>query len=128
VRHAPWMIEVRGLTWLGTRTERFAETAAFFGDVLGLSVEQARPDQVVLAVPDGGTVEVFSPAEPDHDHFTTGPVAGFLVDDVEAARAELEAAGIELLGPLGRGTAPGAAWQHFRAPDGNVYELTSRSR
>jgi catechol 2,3-dioxygenase-like lactoylglutathione lyase family enzyme len=121
------MIEVRGLVWLGTRTEHFAQTAAFFGDVLGLVVERETPQQVVLALPDGATVEVFAAGEPDHAFFTTGPVAGFLVDDVDAARAELEAAGVELLGPVGRG-GPGEAWQHFRAPDGNVYELTARPR
>jgi catechol 2,3-dioxygenase-like lactoylglutathione lyase family enzyme len=122
------MIDVRGLAWLGTRTERFAETTAFFRDVLGLRVELDRPGQVVLGLADGGFVEVFSPDERDHEHFTTGPAAGFLVDDVDAARAELAAAGIELMGRVGRGDAPGEAWQHFRAPDGNVYELTERRR
>ena len=123
------MITVHGLTWLGTRTEHLAETATFFRDVLGLRVELERGGQVVLALPDdGGHVEVFSPDEPDHRHFTTGPVPMFEVDDVEAARAELAAAGVELIGPVGRGGAPGAAWQHFRAPDGNVYELTARPR
>jgi catechol 2,3-dioxygenase-like lactoylglutathione lyase family enzyme len=126
--HDRTMIDVRRLAWLGTRTGRFAETAAFFRDVLGLRVELERPGQVVLAFPDGGSVEVFSPDEPDHRHFTTGPVAGFLVDDVDTARAELAAAGVELIGPVGRGAAPGEAWQHFRAPDGNVYELTERRR
>jgi catechol 2,3-dioxygenase-like lactoylglutathione lyase family enzyme len=122
------MIEVRGLAWLATRTERFAETAAFFRDVLGLHVLLERPGQMVFGLADGGAVEVFAPDEPDHRHFTTGPVAGFLVEDVDAARAELEAAGIELLGAVGRGDAPGEAWQHFRGPDGNVYELTERRR
>jgi hypothetical protein len=36
-----------------------------------------------------------------------------------AAVAELQAAGIELLGE------PGPSWQHFRGPDGNVYELVT---
>jgi hypothetical protein len=33
--------------------------------------------------------------------------------------AELRAAGVELLGE------PGPTWQHFRGPDGNVYELVA---
>ena len=118
------MEPIRGLGWLGTRTERFAETSAFFRDVLGLPVVFEHPHQVVFGLPGGALVEVFGPGDPDHDHFSTGPVAGFLVDDIEAARAELERAGVELLGPLGG--APGEMrWAHFRAPDGNVYELTS---
>lgn len=46
-----------------------------------------------------------------------------LVEDVFAAVAELEAAGVELLGSP-QGTAE-EGWLHFRAPDGNVYGVTS---
>jgi predicted enzyme related to lactoylglutathione lyase len=83
--------------------------------------------QAVFTLPDGANVEVFGPGDPDHDHFSTGPVVGFFVEDIAAARAELERAGVELLGPLG-GTPETGQWAHFRAPDGNVYELTSRPR
>lgn len=56
-------------------------------------------------------------------HFTTGPVAGFLVDDVRGAAAELRSAGVEiLLESVVDGS--GNAWVHFTAPDGNIYELT----
>ena len=52
-------------------------------------------------------------------------VAGFLVDDIEAARDELvRTPNVELLGEL-RVMPNGYAWQHFRAPDGHVYELPS---
>ena len=51
------------------------------------------------------------------EHFETGPVVGFEVTNLAEAVAELRAAGIELLGE------PGPTWQHFRGPDGNVYEL-----
>jgi tetratricopeptide (TPR) repeat protein len=66
----------------------------------------------------GQPVEVFAPSYPGKDHFVTGPVAGFAVADLDSATAELADAGVELLG------GPGPSWQHFRAPDGNVYELT----
>jgi hypothetical protein len=46
-----------------------------------------------------------------------------VVDDLGAAVRELEAAGVELLG--GQVDEHGGGWRHFRAPDGNVYELTS---
>jgi hypothetical protein len=49
-------------------------------------------------------------------------VPEFLVDDLAAAAAELEAAGIEIFGPIQGTTDQG--WLHFRAPDGNVYGLT----
>ncbi|HZA85533.1 MAG TPA: VOC family protein, partial [Acidimicrobiales bacterium] len=60
----------------------------------------------------------------DHRHFTTGPVVGFAVDDIESARAELEASGIDVLGPIQRGG--GLAWLHFRGADGNIWELTAK--
>ena len=56
-------------------------------------------------------------------HFTTGPVAGFLVDDIQAATAELRSAGVEILFESGVDDS-GNAWVHFRAPDGNIYEFT----
>jgi len=115
-------MEVHGIAWLGVRTERFEEMADFLGRQLGLRKENGPPGTAVFKLLNGDTVEVFEADEPGHAHFTTGPVAGFLVDDVAVARAELEREGIEFLGPTGVGG--GLAWAHFRGPDGNVYELT----
>ena len=66
---------------------------------------------------------MFGPGDQDHQHFSTGPVVGFVVEDLSAAVRELEAAGSELLG--GQMDERGGGWRHFRAPDGNVYEITS---
>jgi hypothetical protein len=68
-------------------------------------------------------VEVFGPSLRNQPQFATGPVVGFLIDDVEAARDEMEAAGVEFLGPVHAGEA-GAAWSHFLGPDGKIYEIT----
>jgi hypothetical protein len=76
----------------------------------------------IWKLPDGGLVEIFAEDEPEHLFFTTGPVAGFRVDDVTKARVELEEAGIEFLGPMER--VEGRGWSFFRGPDGNVYEIT----
>jgi len=112
-------MDVRRLGWVGTRTDRGEELARFYGEVLGLPLVHSEPDFWVFELPDGNHVEVFGPEAPDHDHFTTGPVTGFAVADLPAAVAELRAAGVELLGK------PGPTWQHFRGPDGNVYELVA---
>jgi glyoxylase I family protein len=109
------------LAWLGTRTPDHDATVAFFRDVLGMRTELAEPDFTVLALPDGGHVEVFGPRS-EHNHHFTHPVAGFLVDDIVAAEAELRAAGIEIVQPLRGGASAG--WVHFRGPDGHLYELT----
>jgi catechol 2,3-dioxygenase-like lactoylglutathione lyase family enzyme len=116
-------MEIIKFAWVGTRTENAEPTVEFFRDVLGLSLETEREDFWMLKLPDGGKVEVFDSESPSNRHFTTGPVAGFLVDDVFSATAELRSAGIEILqDPVV--DDHGNAWAHFRAPDGNVYEFT----
>jgi predicted enzyme related to lactoylglutathione lyase len=115
-------MNVRGLVWAGVRTDRFDETFRFFRDVIGLPLVEVAPDFGWSKLDDSSQFEILGPADRDHEHFTTGPVPEFLVDDLDAAAAELEASGTELLGPI-QGAAE-QRWLHFRAPDGNVYGLT----
>jgi predicted enzyme related to lactoylglutathione lyase len=117
-------MHVQGIAWVGTRTDRWSETVEMFERRLGLSRRHDRPGIAVFTLGNGDTVEVVTTDEPDHLHFTTGPVVGFAVDDIESARAELETAGIEILAPIQRGG--GLAWLHFRGTDGNVWELTAK--
>lgn len=116
-------MNVKALAWLGIRTEKFEEMVRLFRNVMNLVVESEEPDYVVFRLPDGALVEVFGPRCRYNTHFTTGPVVGFLVDDAESAAAELQAAGVELIGPT-RHWSPDYASQHFRGPDGRVYEVT----
>jgi catechol 2,3-dioxygenase-like lactoylglutathione lyase family enzyme len=113
-------MKVTGLGWAGTRTNRAAELSGFYENVLGLPVVHREEGFWVHELPGGCHLEVFGPDYPDKEHFVTGPVVGFEVDDLAAAVEELRDAGVELL------STPGATWQHFRGPDGNVYELVSR--
>ena len=119
---------IKGLSWLGTRTDAYSELVTFYRDAMGLEVDHEEEDFIVFALPDGSKVEVFGPSDQDHAHFDTGPVAGFDVDDVGSARERLEAGGAEFIGPIHRWEPTGEAWAHFRAPDGNVYELTQRGK
>jgi catechol 2,3-dioxygenase-like lactoylglutathione lyase family enzyme len=111
------------LAWVGTRTDNAESTVAFFRDVLDLRLELEQPGFWMLKLPDNSKVEVFGADSPTNRHFTTGPVAGFLVDDVQAATAELRSAGVEIHFESGVDDG-GNAWVHFRAPDGNIYEFT----
>ena len=109
--------------WAGVRTDRFADTVAFFRDVLGVPLDVPRIGFAYGAMPNTSMFEIFGLDEPDHDHFTTGPVPEFLVDDLEHAARELRDAGAEVWGPFGESTTEG--WLHFRAPDGKVYGLAA---
>jgi catechol 2,3-dioxygenase-like lactoylglutathione lyase family enzyme len=116
-------MRVTRIGWAGTRTDGYDAMVGFLTGVLGLAVSHEEQDFTALELPSGDTFEVFGPGDADHRYFTTGPVVGFTVEDLPAAVAELERAGVELLG--GQVDEHGEGWRHFRAPDGNVYELTS---
>ena len=113
------------LGWLGVRTDRFEQMVALYRDLLELEAFQVDEASARFRLGDGTEVHVYGPEDVDHDFFGPGPVVGLVVDDVDAVRERLEAAGIEFLTPVERAGA--SAWCHFRGPDGNVYEIISRS-
>ena len=115
-------MKIKGIVWLGTRTEHFEEMVTFCREVLGLAQSHLQPGFAIFDAPNGDRLEVFGEGT-DFNTFMTHPVAGFLVDDIVGARAEMEARGIEFIGPI-ETTKSGYAWTHFRAPDGFIYELT----
>lgn len=115
-------MKVKGRVWLGTRTAQFEPMLAFCQNVMGLTPAFLEPGFAALDMPNGDRFEIFG-ADSSHNTFMTHPVAGFLVDDIVAARAEMEAYGVEFIGPI-QTEEDGYAWSHFRAPDGFVYELT----
>ncbi len=50
------------------------------------------------------------------------PGIAFRVDDFDAARRALLAAGVKFIGDVQH--ADGVSWQHFHAPDGTVLEIS----
>ena len=118
-------MRVLGISREGVKTERFEELAAFCTKTLGLSAIHEGPDFVVFRLPGGDQFEVFGPKadHPPEQFASYRVVCGFLVDDIDAARQELVVAGVELIGSVQRNNRSGYAWQHFRGPDGLVYEL-----
>ena len=116
-------MKVKGLSWLGTYTERFQETVKFYQEVFGLEPRFLADEVVIFQLENGDRVEVFGPSETDHA-WMKAPEAGFLVDDVESARAEMEAAGVEFIGPIH--VAGSQNWSHFKGPDGHIYEITAK--
>lgn len=129
-------MKVRRIGFLGTRTASFGETSAFFQDVLGLEVSHREPDWSVFRLESGpfDLVEVYGPAKRDERLFPVNDdgalMAGFIVDDVVAARDEAIAAGAEVLGDIvwaeetfGDPALEGFGWFFLRAPDRNVYAI-----
>ena len=73
-------LKVLKIGFVGTRTDRPEVMADFFQRVLGLRPTHSGDDTWAFELPDGSIAEVFGPSL--NDHFTTGPVAEFLVEDV----------------------------------------------
>jgi catechol 2,3-dioxygenase-like lactoylglutathione lyase family enzyme len=112
---------IRSLRFLGIRTAAFAETVALYRDVLGMKPALDRPGAAWFHAGDGASIHVYAADDADHEFFGSGPVVGLEVDDFDAARAAMTAAGIEFIGEPQRDA--GVAWNHYRGPDGNVYEI-----
>ncbi len=118
-------MKAKGIVWLGTRTSRFEEMVDFATDLFAIKPWRLTPNiKAVFDLPNGTRFEVFGTDDTTHA-FLTCPLGGFLVDDAEAARKQLEARGIEFIGNIGRSSDGSVAWSYFRAPDGNIYEVTT---
>jgi len=78
-------MDVKGLTWLGLRTDRFDEMVKFFRDVMALKPIRDEAQIASFQMSDGTRMELYRPEEEFHAFFTTGPVVAFRVDDVDAA-------------------------------------------
>src|SRR4051812_29298877 len=120
-------MRVLRLCWLGIPSEQYEPMVGLLRDVMELRVELEEPGTTELSLPSGDRVQVFAPGHPYFELFSReakGPVALFEVEDVSAARRELIAAGIEVVGPNDEDAT--WEWLHFRGPDGNLYELAAR--
>ncbi len=110
-----------GIGFIGFRTDRFEEMVNLFRDLIGLAVVREAPGATWFRLGTDAELHVYADTDPDHAFFTTGPVVGLRVDDVDTTRAAMEAAGLEMLTDVER--TDSAAWCHFRAPDGTVLEI-----
>ena len=128
-------MNIRRISFLGVRTSNFDAMTVFVRDVLGLRTSHLDDEWAIFPLESGGRdyFEIYGPGHTDERLMTAasdGPIAAFAVDDLVAARAELEAAGTEMLSDViwaaesfGNPAFAGFGWFFFRAPDGNVYVL-----
>ena len=113
-------VRVEGLIFAGVGSADHVGVARFLADALGVEVEISGDVRRLLF--ENGSSLAFVP--PDYVEPPSDTILGFLVDDVEAAIAELAAKGIEPDGELRSGY--GFRYRHVRAPDGRRFELLDR--
>jgi glyoxylase I family protein len=114
-------VQILGLVFAGTATDRRPEMATFVRDVLALpQVHVAGASADMFDLPDGSRFAVSGPREMGE----TSRTIGFLVADLDVALAELREAGVW--------TDEAAEneryrYAHFRPPDGHLYELVEEA-
>ena len=114
-------MRVLGIVWMGVQTENFDAMASFVERLIGAPAPRQEPGFRLWSFPDGDIIELYATGA--KQTFGTAPVVGFRVDDLEEGRRLLGELGVEIVGGYGPNEA-GYESVHFRAPDGNVYELT----
>jgi predicted enzyme related to lactoylglutathione lyase len=118
-------VNVTGVDFIAIPTQDFERAEAFYADVLGLERSKRWGDMPAGEFETGSLTialmqsDAFGMEFANHSH----PVA-FQVDDVEAARKELEDKGVT----FGADTIDSGVCHmaHFRDPDGNVLMLHHR--
>ena len=114
--------------WIGMLVHDYQATCDFLENVLGLK-RQWRNDKQQITMyrfPSGQEFEVYAASNRSRQEiyrYYNGPVIGLTVDDIEAARQELEAQGAEFVDQIDGLEDGSVRWTHFWAPDGQFYSL-----
>jgi glyoxalase/bleomycin resistance protein/dioxygenase superfamily protein len=123
-------MQVEGITWHGVTLERnqFTAMGKLCREVFGLAPMIEDDGWTMFAMPNGTVLDLFEPDSKMVPAYglNDGIVFGFRVDDIEAASAELQAAGVELLCDIHRISEMNYAFCHFRGPDGRVYGINEQ--
>jgi predicted enzyme related to lactoylglutathione lyase len=116
---------VTGVDFVGVPTRDLEAAVAFYGETLGLRRSVYMKERNYAEFETGNlTLSVFSPEQFGLEFNTNANAAGLHVDDVAAARAELEGRGVEFhADTLDTGVCHMA---FFSDPDGNAWMLHHR--
>ena len=110
-------MRITGLAFVGTRVVARETMTRFVQDVLGLALtDPSGIDADLFELPDGSMFAIAPTDDPTGER-----TVGFLVEDLDAACAELRAADVEVDDSIAANER--FRYVHFRAPDGRLYEL-----
>jgi catechol 2,3-dioxygenase-like lactoylglutathione lyase family enzyme len=110
-------VRINGLAFVGTRTVARETMSRFVQDVLGLAPTGVSGiDADLFELPDGSIVAVAPTDDPTGER-----TVGFMVEDLDAACAELREGNVEVDDSIAANER--FRYVHFRAPDGKLYEL-----
>jgi predicted enzyme related to lactoylglutathione lyase len=116
---------VTGVDFVSVPTRDLDAAVAFYGDTLGLTRSAYRPDRAFAEFETGNlTLSIINPERMQMDHHVSRNAIALHVDDMEAARTRLEAAGIAFMGDTFDTGVCHMAF--FTDPDGNALMLHHR--
>ena len=116
---------VSGVDFVGLPTRDLARAVEFYGQTLGLPCSAHRPDRHHAEFETGNlTINVMNAEQMGLEHHTFSNPLALHVDDVAAARAELEGRGVQFEGDTFDTGVCHMAF--FRDPDGNALMLHHR--
>ncbi len=118
-------MRLRGIVWMGVQSPNFDAMATFMERLMGGPAPRQEEGFRLWSFPNGDIVELY--ADGKKPSFGNAPVVGFRVDDLEAGRQLLHEIGAEIVGGYGP-NEDGYKTIHFRAPDGNIYEIVHDPR
>lgn len=109
------------VSFLGLHTAQFDEMKKLYAEAYGLPVLHEANGVVWFGLDDGAELHLYAQTDDFHTFFGAGPVPGLFVTGYDEVAARLTDLEVEWL--TKQQTAHGRRWRHYRAPDGNVYEL-----
>jgi catechol 2,3-dioxygenase-like lactoylglutathione lyase family enzyme len=122
-------MHVRNIRWVGVPTEAHSAMSAFLTDVLGLEVGFDDGSTAEFRTLEGDTFQIMAPGHDYYGFFSAqahGPVPLFEGRRRRGCSWRAGGSGVEIVGEPGHDSQ--WSWINFRAPDGNLYELASRTR
>jgi catechol 2,3-dioxygenase-like lactoylglutathione lyase family enzyme len=111
--------------WIGAVVEDLDAQRRFYRDVLGFAEIAVGPSWVHFDLGGGNLFELVrrnADAEYDRARYQVA----FAVDDIESARNELAAAGVQPVTAVQGNSQKGRRWCYFRDPEGNLFALKER--
>ena len=125
-------MQIDGITWHGVTLEpdQFSAMKSLCCEVFGLTPMLEGEGWALFRMQNGTVLDLFESGSdliPAYG-YNDGIVFGFRVDDIEAAGAQLRAAGCELLCDVRRVPEMNFAFCHFRGPDGRVYGINEQKQ
>ena len=112
---------VVSVSFLGLWTNDLPAMRQLYLGAYGLSIIRETTTSVWFALDDRAELHLYSSSDDYHAFFGTAPVPGLLVDDFDKAIDELNQQAVVWL--TDSDSAFGRQWRHYRAADGNVYEV-----